>query len=144
MIEFELKGIVPAKKNARNIFVRAGKIVNRPNQKYEDWLEYALIETTNITQEYETPIDVQPLYIGYIFRMPDYKRRDLSNMIQSIEDMLAHKDRKIISDDAWAYLQTAGIYAILDPENVGVTVYIEDDRKSVQKVLDTALEQVLP
>lgn len=142
MIELTFEGLIPAKKNNRDLFVRNGKQVNRPNQKYRDWHKYAVIEATSALRGYSLPLEVKPVYIGFIFFMPDYKRRDISNMQQSIEDTLT--DVGAITDDAWAFLQCAGAFAVLDPTQVGCKVFIEDEINPIRKVLDEYIGNTLP
>ena len=135
MIEFRLDGIVPSKKNSRSLFMRDGAQQNVPSAKYAKWHKATWLELQPQIKGLSTPIAVEPLYIAYFFTMPDYTRRDLSNMIQSIEDLL--KDMNVITDDAWKYLQIAGVLAVLEKGTSGVVFAIEDELEPLQKWLLT-------
>lgn len=135
MIELGLDGIVPAKKNSRSLFMRNGVQQNVPNAKYGAWHKASWLELQPQLRGLSTPVDAEPLYIAYVFTMPDYKRRDLSNMIQSIEDLL--NDMDVITDDAWKYLQIAGVLAVFEKGKSGVVFAIEDELEPLQKWLLT-------
>lgn len=135
MVVFELDGLVPAKKNSRSLFFRDGKQQNQPSAKYLKWHKTAAEDLTPQLFGLPMPLEVEPLYIAYKFTMPDYVRRDLSNMIQSIEDLL--KDMGLITDDAWKYLQIAGAVAHCEPKQASVQFAIEDDIKTLQEWLTT-------
>lgn len=134
MVEFQLDGLVPAKKNSRSLFMRDGVQQNLPSAKYASWHESAWLLMNPQIKGLSIPTDVEPLYIGYVFTMPDFIRRDLSNMIQSIEDLL--KDMGVITDDAWKYLQIAGVFAIHVPGKASVKFAIEDEVKPLRDWLD--------
>jgi Holliday junction resolvase RusA-like endonuclease len=135
MVEFTLDGLVPSKKNSRSLFYRDGQQVNVPNAKYTKWHRSAQKDLVPQIMGLSMPIAVEPLYIAYVFTMPDYTRRDLSNMIQSIEDLL--KDMGVITDDAWKYLQIAGAVAVYEPKKSGVIFAVEDELEPLQKWLLT-------
>lgn len=75
--------------------------------------------------------------------MPDRIQRDLSNMQQSIEDLISTKGKGkkqgvgIVDDDCWRYLQTAGALAKYVKGEAYVLVAIEDELEAVQKWLLT-------
>ena len=139
MITFTLDGITPAKKNNRKLFMRNGVQQNLPSDKYDDWHEYAELALQPQIKGLSMPIATEPIFIAYVFTMPDFIRRDLSNMIQSIEDLL--KDMKVITDDAWKYLQIAGAIAVHVPGKSGVEFAIEDELEPLQKWLLTNVKQ---
>lgn len=135
MITFKLDGITPAKKNSRSLFVRNGIQQNVPSAKYKVWHTTAGIAMLPQVKGLDMPLAVEPLFIAYVFMMPDFKRRDLSNMIQSIEDLLS--DMGVITDDAWKYLQIAGAIAVHVTGKSGVEFAIEDELEPLQKWLLT-------
>lgn len=138
MITFELDGLVPSKKNSRSLFYRDGQQVNVPSAKYTKWHREAQKDLVPQLMGLSMPIVTEPLFIAYVFTMPDYTRRDLSNMIQSIEDLF--KDMGVITDDAWKYLQIAGAVAVYEPKKSGVIFAIEDELEPLQKWLLTQLK----
>lgn len=134
MVEFSLAGVVPSKKNNRRLFYARGRQQNIPSAAFEAWRQLNEIELRKQCRGIDMPIQSAPVFIGYVFSMPDLKRRDISNMIQGIEDLLV--EIGLIVDDAWSYIQIVGAYAMLDPENVGVRFVIDDEIKYVKKWLD--------
>lgn len=137
MVEFSLPGVVPSKKNNRRLFYSNGVQRNLPSQKFTDWHDDAVDDLALQCRGLEMPLSARPVYIAYVFRMRDEKRRDISNMIQGIEDLLV--ENEVLKDDAWKYLQIAGAYAVLDPKNVGVKFAIDDETESLKKWVDNQI-----
>ena len=143
MIEFRLDGIVPSKKNNRRLFDVNGRMTSAPSKEHDVWFQTQkqLLELT--IRGYVLPIPIEPVYIAYVFVMPDRVQRDLSNMQQSIEDLISTKGKGrkqgvgIIYDDSWRYLQTAGALAKYSKGEAYVLVAIEDELKPLRKWLDT-------
>lgn len=142
MIEFRLDGIVPSKKNNRRLFDVDGRKTSAPSKEHDAWFQVQkqLLQLT--IRGYELPIAVEPVYIAYVFVMPDRVQRDLSNMQQSIEDLISTKGKGkkqgigIVYDDCWRYLQTAGALAKYSKGEAYVLVAIEDELEPLRKWLD--------
>lgn len=141
MIELYFDGIIPSKKNNRDIFVNRGRLVNRPNEKYRGWHAVAQEDTLPQVEDYPIPLQARPVFIAYLFTMPDMRRRDLSNMQQSIEDLLV--DMGVFTDDAWEYLQTAGALAVHKKGISNCTVWIEDNLTDTFEILRKNYEKLL-
>ena len=142
MIEFRLDGIVPSKKNDRRLFEINGRQTSAPSKKHDDWFQVQKVIVALAAREYPIPLEIEPVYIGYFFVMPDKVQRDLSNMQQSIEDLISTKGKGkkqgvgIIQDDCWRYLQTAGALAKYVKGEAYVLVAIEDELEPIRKWLD--------
>lgn len=132
MISLNLSGLVPGKKNSRILDVKRGYVRNLPSRSYLDWYEDA---GHQIKAQVRGNFDNYPLYVAALFYMPDKRRRDLSNMIQSIEDLLVSLE--IIKDDAWEYWRIAGLDATLEPSATGAVLWISEDQNEVRKALDS-------
>jgi len=116
---FTIKGRIPSKKNSRNIFVRGGKIVNIPSKQYGNWHKEAsqqLIGGEKIKGRCSVKLS---------FFMPDKRKADLSNKVESIMDLLV--DNGIIEDDSWQYVPRLFMEFIeVDKKNPRVLVWITE------------------
>lgn len=87
---FTLHGRIPSKKNSR-ISTRSGR--SFPSKKYAEWHKDAESQLEHLAGE---SIDY-PVAVSYYFYLPDNRRTDLSNKIESINDLLV--DIGFIEDD---------------------------------------------
>ena len=143
MLQFRLEGIVPSKKNNRRLFSVNGRQTSAPSAEHDKWFQDQKPVVQIAVQGYAIPLDIEPVYIAYLFVMPDRVQRDLSNMQQSIEDLISTKGKGrkqgvgIVKDDCWRYLQTAGALARYEQGEAYVLVAIEDELEPLQKWLLT-------
>jgi len=93
---FIIKGRVPSKKNSRNVFVRRGKPVNIPSDKYREWHEQATIQLLQSPRKIRC---LSACEVQMEWYMPDNRKCDLTNKAESVMDLLV--DCKIITDDRW-------------------------------------------
>ena len=98
---FQLTGRIPSKKNSR-ISTRSGR--SFPSKKYGEWHVDASQQLNHLAGE---GIDY-PVAIGYYFYLPDNRRTDLSNKIESINDLLV--DIGFIEDDNAKVLSELHVY----------------------------------
>ena len=92
-MEFILRGNIPSKKNSR-INTRSGR--SFPSKAYTQWHEIACWQLKRLkTIDYRIKID-------YIFTPKDKRKFDVSNKIESINDLLV--DMGIIKDDNYIFL----------------------------------------
>lgn len=96
MIKITLPGSVPSKKNSRNIFIRGGRPVNTPNKRYKDWHDRC---SNEIVCQRVPRNQVKASEINIFFYLPDARARDLTNMAESIMDLIV--DRYVLVDDSW-------------------------------------------
>lgn len=89
-----LRGIPVPKKNSRMCFVRGGRMFNIPSKRFKDWHSEAMAQLKN-----EPKMDFETFEIIITFHFPDKRRRDLTNLAESIMDLLV--DACIITDDNW-------------------------------------------
>jgi Holliday junction resolvase RusA-like endonuclease len=92
-----IPGKVPSKKNSRIQIKVRGRTINIPSKDYTAWHKMAALVVASHTIGVKT-IDVAES-VSITFYVPDNRRRDLSNMAESVMDLLV--DCKIIKDDCW-------------------------------------------
>jgi len=95
MIKLTLPGPIPSKKNSRNIFQMQGRTFNLPGKVYKKW--HAMARNYAITERRAEPMNVKGVQIEFYFL--DKRGRDLTNMAESIMDLLV--DCQILVDDKW-------------------------------------------
>ena len=110
-------GQVPSKKNSR-INTRSGR--SFPSKRYAAWHKDASQQLKQLNvAKYTTKIT-----IDYMFYVQDLRRRDISNMLESVNDLLSDMD--IIEDDDWKHLKIGSGDATLDRDNPRVEIYIHE------------------
>lgn len=99
-----IKGVA-SKKNSNKITCSGGYPRTYKVQKYKDWYDdaYWQLKEQKIPQDKLKKINS----ITYSFYLPDKKRRDLTNLVQSIEDLLV--DYQFIEDDNFNILPSIQI-----------------------------------
>ena len=81
-----IRGRIPSKKNAHFAKYVKGKICVFPNTKYQQW-ENDQIKRLMADKIRPLKLD-KPLKVVYKFRFPDSRKTDLSNKLESINDLL--------------------------------------------------------
>ncbi len=116
-------GQVPSKKNSR-INTRSGR--SFPSKRYSEWHKSASEQLKAIISI--TPRgDFDKVTINYMFYVQDLRRRDISNMIESINDLFV--DEGIVEDDDWKHVRIGSGDAELDRENPRAEIIIKPDRR---------------
>lgn len=116
-----ISGSVPPKKNARNLFVRGGRIVNVPSPRYKEW------ETASLWQLKGTkPVENYPVALTLVFYQKDHRKRDLDNQLSSVLDTLVKAG--ILKGDTWQdvcpiTLDCQGV----EKDNPRVEIYIDEE-----------------
>lgn len=112
-------GQTPSKKNSR-INTRSGR--SFPSKRYTEWHKSA-------SEQLKALISISPrgdsdkVTINYMFYVQDLRRRDVSNMIESINDLFV--DMGIVKDDDWQHVKIGEGDAELDRENPRAEIRIE-------------------
>lgn len=111
-MKLTLKGIPSPKKNSRNIFRTAsGKIVNIPSKNFAAWHDRVWMDMPQ-----HIPRTPEPCSVTVAYYFPDRRRRDLSNLTESIMDLLV--DRRVLSDDSWGCVPCVTMLSMgIDKEN---------------------------
>ena len=112
-------GQVPSKKNNR-INTRSGR--SFPSKKYTEWHKNSTFQLKPLLGRL-SKLTSKKVTINYRFYVQDLRRRDSSNMLESINDLLV--DLKILEDDDWKHLRIRSADAELDRENPRCELEIE-------------------
>lgn len=103
---FTLLGCVRPKKNSKRLVYIHGRMVPISSQIFMDWHEDAMNQLRNIKLE-RNKLN-QPLTITATFYQPDDRKRDLSNQIESVNDLLV--DYGFLEDDNRRIVQEIHLY----------------------------------
>lgn len=105
-------GQTPAQKNSKNIFInkRTGKPFITSNSTVKSWQQEALWQLKVVKERYMGSVK-----IDYMFYVKDNRKRDIDNMIATVNDSLQAAD--IIEGDHWQVLEIGSAKAKIDKEN---------------------------
>ncbi len=115
---YSIHGRIPSKKNQKSIFYRNGKPFISTSQKFKEWHKYA-VEEISLQKPKMHP---GPVRIHVDFYLPDNRKTDLSNKLESINDLLV--DVGIIEDDCWQQVPEIVSTGQLDKENPRAIIQI--------------------
>lgn len=118
LYEFAIEGRIPSKKNSRVTNRKTGR--SFPSRDYVKWHKNVEKQLENFKNE---GIDFQ-VHISYDFYMPDNRRCDISNKIESINDLLV--DINFLTDDNWKIIKSFTATAQLDTENPRCEIRINE------------------
>lgn len=110
MMIVEISGQTPAQKNRKVISYRGKTPFLRTADTVKQWQDMAALEL----RKYDLAIKGKVI-VHYAFFVKDNRRRDLDNMIATVNDALVKAG--IIEDDNWQTLIIAGADARIDKEN---------------------------
>ena len=116
-IHFDLHGVIPSKKNSRITQRSTGR--SFPSAKYTAWHRESMKYLPRVKAS------DNPLHIRIDFRLDSLRARDLSNMTESVMDLMV--DAEIISDDNWKVVPRLTLSGKLDRNDPGATVTIYQD-----------------
>ena len=119
-----LLGQVPSKKNSR-INTRSGR--SFPSKKHAEWHKSAVEQLKTILEDEVTINSELKHEITYMFYCKDLRRRDTSNMLESINDLLV--DVGILTDDDWKHVRIGWADADIDRENPRAEISIKPYRR---------------
>jgi len=119
-----ITGRIPSKKNSKVFSFRGKRPVLLPSPSYRKWHKNAVTEV--LGQKKKAIYGILGIRVN--IWLPDNRRCDITNKIESVMDLLV--DCKILSDDRWQitgplYLTPMGI----DKERPRAEVYIYHDEK---------------
>ena len=119
-MQITITGQTPAKKNSRQGVVRNGRIMNFPSKVYSKWEKEALLQL----KQWQGKPDGR-VTIAYQFYVGDKRKRDLDNMIASVNDVLVKAE--LLEDDSWQFMSIGGADAEYDKENPRVELWIAEE-----------------
>ena len=118
MYSFVITGRIPSKKNSRVTNRKTGR--SFPSRDYTKWHKNASEQLENF---YNEEIDF-PVEVSYKFYMPDLRPTDISNKLESINDLLT--DINFWKDDNWSIVRKFHASAELDRENPRVEIIVNE------------------
>ena len=122
----KIKFVIPIapvpKKNSSRILLRAnGKPFVAPSEQYE---RYAKSAGWFLRPAPPRPIDY-PVTVKCLFFVPDKRRRDLTNLLEAVDDVLV--ENHILADDCYAILASHdGSRVFVDKTKPRTEIYIEE------------------
>ena len=118
-----LKGRIPSKKNSSWSMTRGNRQLRFPSSKYtkrEKEQLAALKEQEILPMGFNQPLEIQ-----YKFWRPDNRKTDISNKLESVNDML--KRYWLLEDDNSTIVKYIKAIAMwVDKENPRCEIYIKD------------------
>lgn len=114
MLEIVILGQTPAQKNSKQIAYNkaTGKPFIMSSSNVKTWQNFASIQL--LKYRIKEPL-VGRQEISIMFYVKDNRRRDLDNMLTSIQDALMRAG--ILEDDSWQHLRIGTVDAKTDKEN---------------------------
>lgn len=123
MLQITILGQTPAQKNSKSIaYNRATK---KPfimsNQNVKGWQNDAAMQL--LRYRIKEPLQGRQ-ELSIMFYVKDKRRRDLDNMLTTIQDALVKGG--ILEDDSWQYIRIGRIDAEIDKENPRAEITIKN------------------
>lgn len=118
-----ISGQTPAQKNSKKMSYASGRAILYTAPAVKAWQESASWQLKGKKQY------TGEVIVSYIFHVKDNRRRDIDNMICTVNDALVKAG--IIEDDSWQILEIGGAVADYDKENPRAEIFIESKREEV-------------
>lgn len=118
-LNIKLTGNIPPKKNSRQTFVKNGRLINIPSQRYKDWHKDA---TTQLIAQKCPKLGLAGVYIEYQLFAKDKRAKDASNTIESINDLLV--DYGMLKDDNWFTIEEMHVLPVIVDKIGGAEIMI--------------------
>lgn len=111
-MKITIYGQTPAQKNSKQIFYnkKTGKPFITSNNTVKGWQHNAALQLIKHKGAF-----TEPVVISYMFYVKDNRKRDIDNMIASVNDSLQAAD--VITGDHWQVLQLGSAKAEIDKED---------------------------
>ena len=127
MITITIPGQTPSQKNNKQIIPsKPPRLVDNPRVK--EWRN----KTAEWLKDHAdvAGLEGKQVVACYTFYMKDKTRRDIDNMISSVNDALVQAG--ILSDDNWKVLRIGSAEAYLDKENPRAEIQLIEDEWSIE------------
>ena len=105
-----IHGQTPSLKNRKKITCKGNRPRMYTEKSVKDWQKDALQELMQYTGQQDGKV-----MMDYMFYVKDDAVRDISNMIQSVEDILVEKG--LLIDDSWQHVCIGTADAQIDRDN---------------------------
>jgi len=117
----------PSKKNAKQIVRVKGRLALISSKRHAEWHKNAVEQLKAIFNDEVTKLSDEKVEIEYMFYCKDLRRRDVSNMLESVNDLLV--DVGLLADDDWKHVRIGFADADLDRENPRAEITIKPYRR---------------
>lgn len=131
-MEIVIDGQTPAKKNSRQGVVRNGRIMNFPSKIYQAWEKAAVLQ---LKSQFKGQADGK-VTLAYQFYVGDKRKRDLDNMIASVNDVLVKVG--LLADDSWQCLAIGGADAEYDKKNPRAVIWVDEQETITRQEATTS------
>lgn len=121
-----IPGQTPSKKNNKQVFHKGGRTIVISSKKHAEWHKSATEALKDVIPTRLRGVSGK-VTINYMFYVRDLRRRDTSNMLESINDLLC--DLGVLEDDDWQHLRIGSADSELDRENPRCEIIIKPDRR---------------
>ena len=117
-----LSGQVPAQKNNKQLVTnpKTGRLIPVSSKIVQEWQKDVAIQLKEWSGQPDGKVT-----ISYQFYVKDERRRDIDNMICSVNDALVKAG--LLVDDSWKHLAIGAADAQLDKANPRVELWIEEE-----------------
>lgn len=124
-IYFKLEGVIPPKKNSKQIFVnpRTKKLVVIPSKRHKEWHKHASLQLAVQKNGLDLPIK-ECEYLEVILYYPDKRGRDNTNIVESVHDLLV--DNGILKNDNWMVTGPTIQIPVYRKNNAGCEITIHE------------------
>ena len=114
MLQLTILGQTPAQKNSKSIAINraTGRPFIMSNKNVKDWQSMAALQL--MQHRHNGPLEGKQ-ELSIMFYVKDNRRRDLDNMLTTIQDALVKSG--MLEDDSWKYLRIGFVDAELDKDN---------------------------
>lgn len=122
-MQITILGQTPAQKNSKQIFYNksTGKPFITSNDTVKSWQKQTAIQ---LNAMYQRDTFTKPVRVDYYFYVKDNRKRDIDNMIASINDAL--QAGGILEGDHWQVLEIGSAKAAIDKENPRAEITITE------------------
>ena len=122
-MKLTILGQTPAQKNSKQIFYNkaTGKPFITSNDTVKSWQKTAAIQLNSM---YQRDTFTKRVVVDYYFYVKDNRKRDIDNMVASINDAL--QAGGILEGDNWQLLEIGSAKAEIDKENPRAEITITE------------------
>lgn len=106
--EITLTGIIPSKKNSRQIICRGRFPTSIPSKKHKEWHKVAMVQ---LSEQGIKPEKLTSVNMTVQLYAKDKRKADASNKLESINDLLV--DYGFLDDDNWFVIHKLTILPII-------------------------------
>lgn len=119
-MQVTILGQTPAQKNNKQIArLRDGRTIIVSNKTVQTWQKDA---AKQLGTGWIGKTATEKVRVDYMFYVKDRRRRDIDNMIATVNDALVKA--QLLVDDSWQWLSIGSADAELDPENPRAVITI--------------------